>query len=171
MQTAATSEESEDPTPVSANILSEDIHIALQSPFIESSEEITAGRQSDQMYSSVLSAPPSRRVAQAAPNSPKTPSAVDPWTSGPDPWKQSISVEFADRYRDSVSPAASTVSFADQYRASAPTSAVALTRSLFESPVGDSSPVVPSSDFVRPVRSSSTGLSVSEAKKARFLPP
>ena len=161
------SEELEEDAPESANV-----HILLESPFVEGREEIVTKRKSTPMYSSVLSSPPDR---QGGTNLHKTPSAVDPWVSGSDPWKRGMSTEFADRFRKSSSPAVSAVSFADQDRASAspptPTSAVALTRSLFESTVGELSPVVPHSDFVRPARTVSTNNSLSEAKRVRFLPP
>ena len=62
--------------------------------------------------------------------------------------------------------------FANRYRAPpTPTSAVALTRSLFESPVEDVAPVVPLSDFVRLTRTVAANISWSEAKRVRFLPP
>ena len=97
----------------------------LESPFVEGREEITAEKESAPMYGSVLASPPDRRGGS---NPSKTPSSIDPWVSGSDPWRRDISTEFADRFRRPSSPAASIVSFADQYRASAfprtPTSAV-----------------------------------------------
>ena len=142
------------------------MQILSKSPFVEGREEIVTKRKSAPMYSSVLSSPPDRQDRQGDTNSPKTPSAVDPWASGSDPWKRGVSTEFADRFRKSSSP----VSFAEQYRAvvspPTPISAAALTRSLFESPVEELSPVVPHSDFVRPTRAvatKGTNISLSEA--------
>ena len=102
------SEELEDEAPESANM--------LESPFVEGREEITAEKGSASMYSSVLASPPDRRGGS---HPSKTPSSIDPWVSGSDPWRRDISTDFVDIFCRPGSPAASTVSFADQYRVSA----------------------------------------------------
>jgi hypothetical protein len=146
--------------------------IYSESPFVDSQQLVEADGTNASLHSSVLASPPDRRAENVTTNSPKTPSAVDPWASGSDPWKQGVSTEFVDRYRKLSSPATSTGGFAERYRAPpTPTSAVALTRSLFESPADDVVPVVPQSEFVRPTRTVATNLSLAEARRVRFLPP
>ena len=76
------SEELEEDAPESANR-----HILSEGPFVEGREEIVTKKKSTPMFSSVLSSPPDR---QGGTNSPKIPSAVDPWVSGSDPWKRGL---------------------------------------------------------------------------------
>ena len=71
------------------------------------------------LYLSVLSSPPSRKVAaekltSASPLSPQI-ANVDPWSSGSDPWKRDVGSAFADKLRHIQSPTAPTA--ADTTRA------------------------------------------------------
>ena len=79
-----------------------------ESPFVDGQQLVETDGKNASLHSSVLSSPPDRRAENVATNSPKTPSAVDPWASGSDPWKQGVSTEFVDRYRKPSSPAAFT---------------------------------------------------------------
>ena len=111
------------------------------------------------VYPSVLSPPPSRKVAAAMP----TPASlwsppitnVDPWSSGSDPWKRDVGSAFADKFRHIQSPAAPT--------------AADTTRALFGSA---SPPHAPMEVCARRPREPemSTNISVADARRERYLP-